>query len=395
MMSADSEDTVAAVHRALWSGVEGAKLAPAEAVRSEPPADGEAALDQHIRTLIAKTEPLAGRERVADLTREVRARIDGLGPLDRFAIDADVSEIMVNGDGAVWVERAGRLEHTGHRLDPIEGEHLVRRLAARVGRRVDQTRPSVDVRLADGSRLHAILPPLAVDGPCITIRRFTRRELDLESLAEPAACELLRDAVARFLTIIVAGGTSSGKTTVLNALGRGIDPDARIVTIEDAAELRLPGRHIVRLETRLATEGTPATGLRELVRHALRMRPDRIICGEMRGAEALDLVQAMNTGHRGSLSTVHANSAPDALRRIETMMLLGEADLPLPAVREQIASCVDLVVMTSRRPDGSRGVDSIAAVPPRPTDGWKLDWLFHADDGSLTRSPAQNPGSRR
>ncbi len=395
MMSADSEDTVAAVHRALWNGREESPLARIETIGSEPRSDAEVTLDQQIRALIAKTEPLAGRERVAHLTREVRARVDGLGPLDRFASDADVSEIMVNGDGAVWVERSGRLEHTGHRLDPAESEHLVRRLAARVGRRIDQTRPSVDVRLADGSRLHAIIPPLAVDGPCITIRRFTNRELGLENLAEPAACELLRAAVARSLTIIVAGGTSSGKTTVLNALGRGIDPDARIVTIEDAAELRLPGRHIVRLETRVATEGTPATGLRELVRHALRMRPDRIICGEMRGAEALDLVQAMNTGHRGSLSTVHANSAPDALRRIETMMLLGEADLPLQAVREQIASCVDLVVMTSRRPDGSRGVDSIAAVPSRPTDGWKLDCVFQVDDGAFTLTPAGDLGVRR
>lgn len=379
MIGADSIGTVETVHRALWEGIE-AEFSSRGSTSGVQTPEGEGSLDKRIRELIAATEPLAGRERVAELLREVRARVDGLGPLHEYAIDDEVSEIMVNGDGAVWVERLGQLERTGQRLDPSQSEHLVRRLAARVGRRIDQTRPSVDVRLADGSRLHAIIPPLAVDGPCVTIRRFPNRDLQLEDMAEPMAREILRRAVEDSLTIIVAGGTSSGKTTLLNALGGCIDPDTRIVTIEDAAELRLPGGHIVRLETRGATEGAAATGLRELARHALRMRPDRIICGEMRGAEALDLVQAMNTGHRGSLSTVHANSASDALRRIETMMLLGEADLPLHAVREQIASCVDLVVMTARRSNGKRRVESIAAVPDAPSNGWVLDELFTATE---------------
>jgi len=366
MSSVELKNTVDVVHRALWEGPD--DVTP----------EGQVLLDRRIRELIASVEPLACRERVAQLSVEVRARVDGLGPLHEHAADDEVTEIMVNGDGAVWVERSGQLVHTGQRLGPAESEHLVRRLAARVGRRIDQTRPSVDVRLADGSRLHAIIPPLAVDGPCITIRRFPDRDLRLENMSEPAASAILRRAVDDSLTIIVAGGTSSGKTTLLNSLGGCIDPDARIVTIEDAAELKLPGRHVVRLETRVETEGTPATGLRELVRHALRMRPDRIICGEMRGAEALDLVQAMNTGHRGSLSTVHANGASDALRRVETMMMLGGADLPLRAVREQIASCVDLVVMTARRSNGTRRVDAIAAVPDEPSEGWSLKYLFKA-----------------
>ena len=256
---------------------------------------------------------------------------------------------------------------------------LVRRLASNAGRRIDRTEPSVDVRLKDGSRLHAIIPPLAVDGPCLTIRRFAVRSIDLAELAAPAAEHLLTKAVADQQTIIIGGGTSSGKTTLLNALAAFIDPDSRVVTIEDAAELRLPGNHVVRLETRNATEGIRPVGLRELVRNALRMRPDRIICGEMRGAEALDLVQALNTGHRGSLSTVHANSASGVLRRIETMMLLGDADLPLRAIREQLADCIDLVVMTSRGDAGVRHVVEIARVPERPTAEWSLEPIFEID----------------
>lgn len=221
--------------------------------------------------------------------------------------------------------------------------------------------------------MHAIIPPLAVDGPFVTIRRFVQQELCIDDLAEPDASELLKAALAERQTVIVAGATSSGKTTLLNALGSLLPVGERVVTIEDAAELRLPGEHVVRLETRAATEATEAVGLRELTRHALRMRPDRIICGEMRGAEALDLIQAMNTGHRGSLSTVHANSAPDAMRRIETMMLLGDAELPLVAIREQLASCIDLVVMMQRAPDGRRVVGSIHEVPSEPTAGWQLD----------------------
>jgi pilus assembly protein CpaF len=355
------------VHGALWREVELSDLG-----------DGDLGpdLDEQIRRLISQVRPLATPEMIATTITAVVARIDGLGPLHEFAADPSVSEIMINGDGRVWVERAGVLEETDQRLSFETTNHLIRRLASTAGRRIDLTNPSVDVRLADGSRLHAIIPPLAVDGPCVTIRRFAIRAIALDELAGPSACALLRDAVGEGRSIVIAGGTSSGKTTMLNALAAAIDDASRIVTIEDAAELRLPGRHVVRLETRIGTEGVEAVGLRELVRHALRMRPDRIICGEMRGAEALDLIQAMNTGHRGSMTTVHANDASGALRRIETMMLLGDADLPLAAIREQISSCIDLLVMVDRAPGGSRRVRSISRVPDRPTNGWKVEELF-------------------
>lgn len=328
-------------------------------------------LDVAITQLVGELAPLTPRADVARVVDEVKARVDGLGPLHHLATDPSVSEIMVNG-GEVWVERAGAVVRTELRLESDDVLHLVRRLAARSGRRIDAVRPAVDVRLDDGSRLHAIMPPLAVDGPCITIRRFRPQRLELASLADVEAVELLSSAVADRRTIIVGGATSSGKTTLLNALGAAIAPGERIITIEDAAELSLPGDHVVRLETRPAVEGAPAIDLRELVRNALRMRPDRIICGEMRGAEALDLIQAMNTGHEGSLSTVHANGASDVLRRIETMMLTADADLPLSAIREQLAACIDLIVMMRRESDGSRVVVSIDAVPAEPSDGWRL-----------------------
>lgn len=362
--SAAHDALVDRLHRALWEGSDSALDDPAEAT------------DTRIRSLLASSEPMATPDVVASVVRDVRARVDGLGPLHEHSLDDSVTEIMVNGDGSIWVERRGSLEYTGQRLRADASMHLVRRLAAAAGRRIDQTHPAVDVRLPDGSRLHAIIPPLAVDGPNITIRRFAVQPVALEEMASSGACTLLRDAVIAEKTIIVAGGTSSGKTTLLNALGRNISAGSRVVTIEDAAELRLPGDHVVRLETRSASEGIEAVGLRELSRHALRMRPDRIICGEMRGAEALDLIQAMNTGHRGSLSTVHANGVSDALRRIETMMLLADAGLPLHAVREQLASCIDLVVMTRRLDDGRRRVVEVAQVPDRPTESWLLDTLF-------------------
>ncbi|MFT7476085.1 MAG: pilus assembly protein CpaF [Verrucomicrobiales bacterium] len=361
---------VGEVHGALWREVELSDFSDADLVPD---------LDAQIRRLIAQIRPLATPKTIATTVTAVTARIDGLGPLHELAVDPAVSEIMINGDGRVWVERAGALEETDQRLSFETTKHLIRRLASTAGRRIDLTNPSVDVRLADGSRLHAIIPPLAVDGPCVTIRRFATRAIALHELAAPSACALLRDAVGEGRSIVIAGGTSSGKTTMLNALAATIDDASRIVTIEDAAELRLPGRHVVRLETRIGAEGVEAVGLRELVRHALRMRPDRIICGEMRGAEALDLIQAMNTGHRGSMTTVHANDASGALRRIETMMLLGDADLPLAAIREQIAACIDLLVMVDRAPGGSRRVRSISRVPDRPTEGWDVEQLFSSE----------------
>ena len=295
---------------------------------------------------------------------------------------------MINAGSDVWVERAGTLERVDCPVDPTHVEQLIRRLAASGGRRIDRSSPSVDVRLTDGSRLHAILPPLAIDGPALTIRRFSVRHLELAELTTPDQLELLVDAVAKRATIVIAGATSSGKTTLLNALGAHVSDDERLVTVEDAAELRIPKPHVVRLEARLESSTLPAVSIRELVRHALRMRPDRIICGEMRGAEALDLIQAMNTGHRGSLTTVHANSPADALRRIETMMLLGDADLPLRAVREQLAACIDVIVMMGRTEGAGRSVMTVAEVPERGAgDTWTTTTL--ADRDAVRNAPSR------
>lgn len=365
------DQLVRVVHETLWK-----EFAVGQTSAGDVPAD----LDQRIRHLLANAEPLASSNTIEQVVAEVLARVDGLGPLHEYGQDPAVSEIMVNGDGQIWLERAGRLECTERRLEADAVDHLIRRLAASVGRRIDFTNPSVDVRLSDGSRLHAIIPPLAVDGPSVTIRRFRTHAPRLDELATATASTLLQEAVEAQQTIIVAGGTSSGKTTLLNALAAGIAKDARIVTIEDAAELRLPGRHIVRLETRRPSEGAAEVTLRELTRHALRMRPDRIICGEMRGPETLDLIQAMNTGHRGSMSTVHANTPADVLRRIETMMLLADAELPLRAIRDQLASCLDLVVMMERGESGERKVSSIARVPDRASNDWVLETLYDKND---------------
>lgn len=371
--------TVEWVHNELWNEQSESELL----VPSEGRRHSDREIEARIRGLVAKAEPLASPASIDHIVDQVKARIDGLGPLHEWGLDSQVTEIMVNGDGKVWVERDGQLTCTDKTLSPETTMQLIRRLASNVGRRIDRTEPSVDVRLFDGSRLHAIIPPLSVDGPCLTIRRFGARAVDLNEFANDDAEQILRKAVVGEQTILIGGGTSSGKTTLLNSLSACIDADARVVTIEDAAELHLHGNHVVRLETRRATEGTHAVGLRELVRHALRMRPDRIICGEMRGAEALDLVQALNTGHRGSLSTVHANDASGVLRRVETMMLLGDADLPLEAVREQLASCIDLIVMTARAVDGSRRVVEIARVPDHPTPGWALESLHCAHESSV------------
>ncbi|MGI9607213.1 MAG: CpaF family protein [Acidimicrobiales bacterium] len=317
-------------------------------------------IDVRIGSLIDASAPLATRTERSAAVHAVRARIDGLGVLQPFADDTTVSEIIVNAGHEVWIERAGELVRVAADLDPVSTEQLVRRLAASVGRRIDRAHPTVDARLADGSRLHAILPPLAIDGPCLSIRRFVEQGRDLSHFGPPDLVGLLAGLVSSRATLVVAGSTSSGKTSLLNAVASNIDPKERIVTIEDAAELALPLPHVVRLETRAATETLPAVDVRELVRNALRMRPDRLLCGEMRGGEAIDLVQAMNTGHAGSMTTVHANSPVDALHRIETMMLAAGLELPLAAARAQLASCIDVVVMVERRAEGERGVVELA-----------------------------------
>jgi pilus assembly protein CpaF len=304
-----------------------------------------------------------------ELVRLVAQRSFGLGPLEPLLADPAVDEVMVCGTSPVWVERAGRLEPTGVAFaDEGELRHAIERILAPLGRRVDEAEPLCDARLPDGSRVNVVIPPLALDGPVLTIRRFRRRALGPDDLVELGTWseplrDLLAGAVRSRCNILVSGGTGSGKTTTLNALSAFVGASERIVTIEDVAELRLAQPHVVRLEARPATvEGRGEVTIRALVRNALRMRPDRIVVGEVRGPEALDMLSAMGTGHDGSLCTVHAGSPEEALRRLETLALMADVGLPHAAVREQVAGALDLVVHQSRMADGSRRVVSVAEV---------------------------------
>ncbi len=308
----------------------------------------------------------AERER---LINEVLDETFGLGPLEALLKDPTVSDILINGPRNVYVERRGRMEKTN--VSFRDNEHLLQiidRIISKVGRRVDETCPMVDARMLDGSRFNAIIPPLALDGPCVSIRRFGANPLKLEDLLNfkaftPEMVMLLEGAIKARLNIIISGGTGSGKTTLLNTLSSFIPNTDRIVTIEDAADLQLQQDHVVRLETRPPNiEGKGEITATDLVRNALRMRPERIIIGECRGAEALDMLQAMNTGHEGSLTTIHANSPRDAIARLETMIMMAGFDLPLKAMRSQIASAVDLIVQASRLQGGPRKITYITEV---------------------------------
>ena len=328
-----------------------------------------ALVEQQTTTVLSSQDEQIDRGTVSAIRRAVADELLGFGPLQALLDRDDVSEIMVNGHQNVFVERSGRLEPADTVFESEEQLLLViERMVRTSGRRVDQSSPMVDARLPDGSRLNVVLPPLAVDGPSITIRKFTARHLtSAELVARGAmgddAAALLRAAVERRMNVIVSGGTGTGKTTMLNVLSSHIGRTERVVTVEDAVELTLDLPNLIRLEARPAnTEGAGEVTIRDLVRNSLRMRPDRIVVGEVRGAEALDMLQAMNTGHDGSLSTVHANSPRDAVRRLETMVLFGGIDLPLRAIREQIASAVDLVVQLTRMSDGRRVVSSITEV---------------------------------
>lgn len=322
-----------------------------------------------ISRAIERVAPLLDDAAAAQLLDQVFADVHGLGPLEVLLADADVTDVMVVGDRGVWVERGGCIEDTGLYLHADEIFHLIERIVSPLGLRVDRASPMVDARLADGSRVNVIVPPLAIDGPCLTIRRFGTRPVPLEAFAGDDVQDLLVGAVKERRNVLISGGTGAGKTTLLNALARSIGAEERIVTVEDAAELRIDSRHVVRLESRPANaEGVGQTTLRQLVRNALRMRPDRIILGEVRGAEALDMLQAMNTGHEGSLSTCHANSPRDALARIETMVLMADVDLPLMAVRQQIASAIDVVVQVRRLPGGSRCVSQVVELHGNGTE---------------------------
>ena len=327
------------------------------------------ALESEVRALVEQ-EAAALPEGEQDALRErVLLLATGLGPLEPLLSDPAVDEIMVNGPGEVYVERRGRLRRTGVSFAG-DGElmHAIERVLAPLGRRVDEASPLCDARLPDGSRVNVVIPPLSLTGPCLTVRRFRQEGFSLRELVAGGTlpgelAELLALCVAARAAVLVSGGTGSGKTTTLNALSGAIPGDERIVTIEDAAELKLRQRHVVRLESRPANlEGRGEVTIRQLVVNALRMRPDRIVVGEVRGPEALDMLQALNTGHDGSLTTVHANSPADALRRIETLALMAGVGLPHAAVRDQVASAFDVVVHQARLPDGRRVIDSVSEV---------------------------------
>jgi pilus assembly protein CpaF len=333
-----------------------------------PPGD-RAALHDRIDELIAAEAAVLDDDQRNALVERLLSTALGLGPLEQLLADPHVDEIMVNGPGSVLVERGGMIEPTNVAFDSEQAlMHAIERILSPLGRRVDEASPLCDARLPDGSRVNCVIPPLSLDGPVLTIRRFRRGGFSAEDLVAlgaitPELHEFLAECVRARLNIVVSGGTGCGKTTLLNVMSSLVAADERIITIEDAAELRLPQPHVVRLESRPASlEGEGEVTIRALVRNALRMRPDRMVIGEVRGAEALDMLQALNTGHDGSMTTVHANSAADALRRIETLALMADVALPHAAVREQAASALDLIVHLERMRDGARRVGAVAEV---------------------------------
>ena len=343
------------------------------------------------RVYKAVTEELAlqgtplTREERRELVGQLTDDILGYGPLERFLADDTVTEVMVNGPQRVYVERAGKIERTNARF--VDEAHLMRiidKIVSQIGRRVDEASPMVDARLPDGSRVNAIIPPLALSGPTLTVRKFSRDPYTINDLIgfgtlSARAAQFLGACVKGKLNVLISGGTGTGKTTTLNAISAFIPGDERIVTIEDAAELQLQQEHVITLEARPPNiEGTGEVRIRELVRNALRMRPDRIIVGEVRGPETLDMLQAMNTGHEGSLTTIHANSPRDALSRLETLVLTAGVELPHRAIREQISSAFDVLVQIVRLVDGSRRISAIAEVVGMEADVVTLQELYIA-----------------
>jgi pilus assembly protein CpaF len=314
---------------------------------------------------------------------DILDELTGFGPIQPLLDDPDVSEVMVNGPKKVYIEKSGQLTRSPVVFD--DDDHVLRiidRIILPLGRRVDADTPTVDARLPDGSRVNAVIRPVSIDGPCITIRKFRKDKLSVQQLVDYGSltnhmAEFIRACVIAKLNIVISGGTGSGKTTLLNVLSSFIPENERIVTIEDAAELQLQQDHVLRLETKVAnTDGTGVVSIRDLVRNSLRMRPDRIVVGECRGGEALDMLQAMNTGHDGSLTTLHANTPRDALSRLETMVLMSGMDLPLKVVRQQISSAVDLIIQQTRLKDGSRKVTAITEVVGMEGDTVVLTDIF-------------------
>ncbi len=355
--------------------------------RMEPaagvPAPSRAEVETHVAGAIAASNrPIADAER-AELTAAVVNELIGFGPIQPLLDDPSVTEVMVNRADRVYVERAGRPVRTAITFDDDAHVHkIIDRIVRPLGRRLDAEHPLVDARLPDGSRVNAVIPPVAIAGPCLTIRKFSKTRMTLEDLAKRGAmplaiAEFLRLCVLGRLNIIVTGGTGSGKTTLLNALSGCIPDHERIVTIEDAAELRLAQDHVITLEAKQPNrDGSGEVSIRELVRNALRMRPERIVVGECRGGETLDMLQAMNTGHDGSLTTLHANTPRDAISRIETMSLMAGIDLPVRAIREQMGSAIELVVQVARMRDGSRKITYITEIAGMEGDKVVLQEVF-------------------
>jgi pilus assembly protein CpaF len=377
------------VHKAVISGL-GPRLFDSNADAATLRAHVEA----NITEQLGQETGLARADREA-LIGDIADDVLGHGPLEKLLGDDTITEIMVNGPREVWIERQGRLYETGVTFsDESHLRRIVTKMVALVGRRVDESQPMVDARLPDGSRLNAVLPPLSLSGPLVTIRKFPKRRLrvhdliKMQSLTHEAA-DFLERCVRAKLNALICGGTGSGKTTLLNIVSEAIPGEDRIVTIEETAELRLHQRHVLRLETRMANvEGEGEITIRELVRNALRMRPDRIIVGEVRGAEALDMLQGMNTGHDGSLCTLHANTPRDALSRLETLMMMAGYDLPVVALRQQISSALDLIVHLQRMRDGSRRLTAISEVQRMEGDVITLQDIFRFQLEGITSAGA-------
>ncbi|HZU86323.1 MAG TPA: CpaF family protein [Anaerolineaceae bacterium] len=364
--------------------------------RPLPLLEREAAVREILQEAYAGTKVQLPNTLREQLFHDILDELLGFGPLQPLLDDPDVNEIMVNGPKKIYIERKGKLTKTNITFEnDDEVLRIIDRIIMPLGRRVDADSPTVDARLPDGSRVNAVISPVAIDGPSITIRKFQKGRLSVEQLIQFGSitknmAEFVRACVISRLNIVISGGTGSGKTTLLNVLSGFIPEDERIITIEDAAELKLQQDHVLRMETKVAnSEGQHAVSIRDLVRNSLRMRPDRIVVGECRGGEALDMLQAMNTGHDGSLTTLHANSPRDALSRLETMCMMAGMDMPLKVIREQIAAAIDLVVQISRLKDGSRKVTSITEVAGMEgdtvvmTDIFKFEQTGVSPDGKV------------